>query len=230
MHSDRLSSRQRYAAAGASAALVTALLLFVMTQLITPIGGDPAVERMLLELEIFRLPPDAPTGISDPEPTADAASESPETETALPSRPERAEDDGGIDEPETEPEQEPKPSSGVDWWSQAQNVARSMGNEELEALLQSPGFEDWVSVMQGPMPSTGDVARAIEEDAVWSFYWNVYGDIEIRVSKDCVLQIQSRPFDYSSFAKNIPPNILCKETPVIDVSGLEDYVNGGRGQ
>lgn len=223
MQSDRLSNRRRYLAACVAAALVTAFLLFVMTQLITPIGGDPTVETMLLQLETINLPPDAPNRTRasvPPESEPRAPSGISQEDTDLPTRPERAADE--------DRDAEPGQAETTDWWAQLRDAAESMDSDQLEEWLQSPENEDWVSVMQGPMPSFGGFERPPAEDSVWSMYRNVYGDTEIKVSPNCVLQIQSKPFDYSDFAKNIPPLVFCNETPVIDLSGLEEYIGAGR--
>ena len=178
-------------------------VLFVMTQLISPIGGDPDVRRMLLQLEFQRRPPpDVPSGIRvfelPPKPETQRTSDSSTDERDLPERPERIE--YGDDDVETTQDHV------IDWWAQARAVIQDLG----------------------PMPSSGDPTMPTEQGNSGSGYRNVYGDLEVPISESCVMQMQSRPFDSSDFARNIPPRIVCKGTSKMDLSGLDEYLDKRR--
>ena len=197
-----------------------------MTQLISPIGGDPVVQQMLLRLEFQRRPPpDTPSGIRvfelPPKPENQHASDS-SLEEDLPKRPERAE----YDDDDTEVTRD----HVIDWWAQARAVIQDLGDAEFEEWLESQGYEKWVSVMQGPMPTSANPTTPAERGNVGARYRNVYGELEVPISENCVLQMQSRPFDSSDFARNIPPRIVCKGTAKIDLSGLDEYLDNGRRQ
>jgi hypothetical protein len=194
-----------------------------MTQLISPIGGDPDVRRMLLQLEFQRRPPpDVPSGIRvfelPPKPETQRTSDSSTDERGLPERPERVEfgdDDVAQDHV-------------IDWWAQARAVIQDLGDAEFEEWLESQGYKKWVSVMQGPMPSSGDPMMPTEKGNSGSGYRNVHGDLEVPISESCVMQMQSRPFDSSDFARNIPPRIVCKGTSKMDLSDLDEYLDKRR--
>jgi hypothetical protein len=225
MRPDRISTLQRYLVACLVASLVTIVVLFVMTQLISPIGGDPVVRRLLLQLEFQRRPPpDVPSGIRvfelPPKPETLHASDSSIDEEDLPQRPERAEyDDDNVKATQ---------DHVIDWWAAARAVIQDLGDAEFEEWLESQGYKKWVSVMQGPMPTSGDPTIPTEQGDSGSGYRNVYGDLEVPISESCVMQMQSRPFDSSDFARSIPPRIVCKGTSKMDLSGLEEYLDRRR--
>ena len=222
MRPDRISILQRYLVACLVASLVTLVVLFVMTLLISPIGGDPDVRRMLLQLEFQRrLPPDVPSGIRvfelPPKPDTQHASDSSIDEKDLSERPELAEyDDDNV---------EATQDHVIDWWAQARAVIQDLGDAGFEEWLESQGYKKWVSVMQGRMPSSGDPTMPTEQGSYGSGYRNVYGDLEVPISESCVMQMQSRPFDSSDFARNIPPRIVCKGISKMDLSGLDEYLD-----
>ena len=222
MTPQRVLSLQRYTIACLVASLVTLGLLFVMTQLISPIGGDPVVQQMLQQLELQRrLPPDAPGEIRvfelPPKPESQQALRSATDENDAPKRPEQA----GYDEDKYEATQD----DVIDWWAQARAIIQDLGDAESEEWLQSQQYERWVSVMQGPMPSAGASTILTEQGDSGSAYRNVYGDFEVPINESCVLQLQPRPFDASDFARNIPPRIVCKGASKKDLAGLEEYLD-----
>jgi hypothetical protein len=218
---------RRYLVACVTASLVTIAILFVMTQLVAPTGGDPVVRQMLMQLEFQRRPlPDTASGVRifelPPKPKTRRAADSPPDAKDLPQRPDRGEyDDEDV---------AATPGHVIDWWAQARAVIQDLGDAEFEEWLESQGNQKWVSVMQGPMPISGEPTTPSEQATVGTAYRNVYGDLEVRVSENCVIQIQSRLFDTSDFAKNIPPRIVCKGTSGMDLSGLHEFLHKGREQ
>jgi hypothetical protein len=112
--------------------MATIVVLFVMTQLISPIGGDPVVRRMLLQLEFKRRPP--PDTLSEirvfelpSKPETQLASESFLDEEDLPKRPQRAE----YDDDDVEATQ----GHIIDWWVRARAVIQDLGDADaIEAI------------------------------------------------------------------------------------------------
>jgi hypothetical protein len=218
---------RRYSVASFAASLVTIAILFVMTQLISPVGGDPVVRQMLLKLEFHRSSPrDTESGIRvfelPPKPEIRHAPDKPVDESDRPTRPERAEyNDDSI---------EAAQDHIIDWWAQARAVIQDLGDAEFEDWLESQGYEKYVSIMQGPMPTSSSPTTPSRQDNAGSGYRNVYGDLEVAISENCVMQMRPRLFDSSDFARNIPPLIVCKSTPRMDLSGLEQYLDKSKKQ
>lgn len=227
MTSDRNSILRRYLVACIVASAVTIIILFAMTQLVAPTGSDPDVEQMLLQLQFQRRPPpDTPSGIRvfelPPKPETRRASDSSLDEERPPKRPEPDEED---DEDVSVTREHV-----IDWWAEARAVVEDPGDGEFEEWLKSQGYRKWVSVMQGPMPTSGDPTAPSEPGSSGSGYRNVYGELEVPISERCVMQMPSKPFDSSDFATSIPPRIVCRETSRIDLSALDEYLDKSRRQ
>ena len=220
----RNSMLQRYLVACVAASLATIAILFVMTQLISPIGGDPVVRRMLLQLDFQRRhAPVVPGRIRAIElPPKPAIQPAPDRSRDEDDRPERVAYG-----------QEPAEATNdtlIDWWAEAEAVIEDLDDAEFDDWLESRGYRKWVSVMQGPMPTSGGPAMSPEEERSGYSYKNVYGELEFPISQNCVMQVPSRPSDSSDFARNIPPRIVCKETKNMDLSGLGEYLERGGNQ
>lgn len=185
-----------------------------------PVGSDPVVRQMLLKLEFHRSsPPDMQSGVRDfelpPKPDIRHAPDQPVDESDRPKRPERGEyDDDSVVATQ---------DHIIDWWAHARAVIQDLEDAEFEDWLQSHGYTEYVSIMQGTMPTSGRSASLSGQTKSGSGYRNVYGDFELLISENCVMQTQPRLFDSSDVARNIPPLIVCKPTPRMDLSGLEQY-------
>ena len=213
---------RRYVLACVAALLVTTALLLVMTQLILPGGGDPVVTRMVLEWESRRSsPPEAESGVRVFERLLERETQDtpdkPEVESGLPGRPERAEYAAESNEEPIEAAQQ----QSTDWWAEVRAVIEDLGDKEYGNWLGSHGRRKYVSIMQGPMPGSGDPKTPSSQGRAGAGYTSVYGDLELAIGENCVMQMRSRPFDYSDFANNIPPLIVCKRAPETDFSGLD---------
>lgn len=213
---------RRYSAAGFAASLVTLTMLFVMTQLISPVGGDPVVREMLLQLEFQqRSPPDRESGIRvfelPPRPGARSAPDAPPEVNGRPERPERGEYSDDPDDNER--------SRVIDWWAEARAAIKDVGDAEFEDWLEAQGSRRYVSIMRGAVPTGGSRATRSAQDTAENRYQNLYGDVEIAISENCVLQMRPRHFDSSDFARNIPPLVVCKPAPGENLPELEDYLN-----
>ena len=215
MGSGRSSTLRRYSLAGLAALLVTIAMLFVMMQLISPAGDSPVVSKMLLELEFERRsPPDTGVRVFELPPAAEiqSAPDGPAERSDLPTRPERGEYDDEFEETERR--------HVIDWWTEARTVIKDIGEAEFEDWLETQGYKRSVPV--GPRSRSGSEGSS---GAAGSGYRSVYGDVELPVSENCVLQVRPRHFDSSDFARNIPPLIVCKSAPKkMDLSGLEEYL------
>lgn len=222
MKPDGYSALRRYFVACLAASLVTIAMLFVMTQLIAPIGGHPVVKRMIQRLELHHRPP------------AEASNEVQEFE--LPPKPRIIHTpDMSIDEgdylrhPEAgsnkDSNAEVTEDQTIDWWEAVQKYIQGSEDADSQKWMLSHGFKKYLSIMQGPMPSSSGSSNPSEKEEVGSSYRNVYGDLEIKVTDNCVLQVSSNIFDSSDFARHIPPQILCTAPPKIDMSDLELSLN-----
>ncbi len=197
-------------------------MLFVMTQLISPVGGDPVVREMLLQLELQRSsPPDTESGIRVFElPPRPGILNTPDASSEVNRRPERPTRDEYGDDPD-----ENERSRIIDWWVEARAVIKDVGDAEFEDWLETQGSRKTVSIMRGAMPTGGDRAARSAQDTAGRGYQNMYGDVEIAISENCVLQMRPRHFDSSDFARNIPPLVVCKTGPGKNLSGLQDYLD-----
>ncbi|MEM8681960.1 MAG: hypothetical protein AAGF72_00935 [Pseudomonadota bacterium] len=222
MESDRNSALRRYSAACLAASLVTTAIVFLMTQLILPVGGDPVVRQMLLQLESRRSSlPKAESGIRvfqlPPKPELRETPDTPADQSARPKRPEKPEYN---DDPVAA-----TPDRIIDWWAQARTVIQDRGDAEFEEWLESLGYKKYMSIMQGPMPGSGNPTKPSRQGRLGLDYKNVFGDLVVPINENCVMQMRPRSFDSSDFARNIPPLIVCRSTPGIDLSGLEEYLD-----
>jgi hypothetical protein len=216
------STLQRYFVACLAASLVTIAILFVMTQLIAPIGGHPVVKQMIQRLELHHRPPaEAPNEVQNiklpPKPRIIHAPDMAIDEGENSKRPEV----GSNRDNNTEVTQD----QAIDWWAEVQKYIQGSEDAGSQKWMLSHGFKKYVSIMQGPMPSSGGPSAPPEKEEVGSSHRNVYGDLEIKVTENCILQVSSNIFDSSDFARHIPPRILCTTPPKIDMSGLELSLN-----
>lgn len=214
----------RYLSACAASLLVTGTIVFLMTRLITPIGGDPVVEELLIELSLPRtLPPVVPREVEIFElpPRPEQLPEVPQS-VGAPTDLSQSTDDPDDDEEEVR--------RFTDWQAVARSVARDLGDEGFGQSSGQTNGRPWTSVMQGSMPqSTTPTPMADEESAAPAYrtvYRNAFGDVEVKIREDCVMQMHSSPFDQSSFAQALPAKVTCKGSPNTRLRGLEDFVNG----
>ena len=223
MNADRSLTIRRYALAGAVAWLCTVLLLLVMTRLIAPVDDDPMVSRMIRQLELRRDPApelriEVPEFEPPPKPARQEAERSVDIGADRLPRPAAVEErEDAVPEVNTDP---------VDWWAAARSIARQAGEAEFEQWLLSQDRSRYVSIMQGPIPAAAKAPVSEDGEELWSIYFDVYGDKVIQISDNCTLRAQTVLGDYSSFVRNLPPLVTCYEQSVIDMSGLEDYIQG----
>ena len=180
-----------------------------MTRLILPGDEDPIVSRMIRNIEFQRtVRPPVPASIQTyrrPAPTEDKP---------LPTKPELTPLDPVLDDEPSVSEHSSNDSRVrvIDWWAEARRIAQESDEETLQRWLQEQGFEKYVTIMQGPLPITNSVQGTFpmtQEDITG--YLNTYGDMEIKVSENCIAQTQvSARLDISDFAKQMPMRVLCK--------------------
>ena len=180
-----------------------------MTRLILPGDEDPLVARMIQNIEFQRV-------ARPPEPISIQTFRRPR-DIEKPPRPDRpivsrVAADEIVDEPDDESTAENSRVKAIDWWAEARRIAEESDEDALERWLQEQGYEKYVTIMQGPLPITNGVQATLpdsQED--FTGYMNSYGDMEIKVSENCVAQTQvSSRLDISDFAEKMPMRVLCK--------------------
>lgn len=182
-----------------------------MTRLILPSEQDRIVARMIQNIEFQRavLPPD---------PAGAQVFELPRTiEDRRPSVELNLTDDGsnqrqGQDSFPDESFLEEGPAQVIDWWAEARRLTQESDEEALKRWSLEQGYERYVSIMQGPLPITNSVRGTLpttQEEATG--YLNSYGDMELKISENCVATTQvAARLDHSDFAKALPMRITCK--------------------
>ncbi len=175
-----------------------------MTQLILPNHQDPIVTRMIQDIEFHRTSPppelfgiqvfDLPPPIK-PTLTVEGDSRPQDEEIAS-----------------SEALTEEGPTHVIDWWAEARKITQEADDEAFKRWLLEQGYDRYVSIMQGPLPITNSVHGTLpssQEDITG--YMNTYGDLELKISDNCVIQsLISTRFDMSDFAKNLPMRVVCK--------------------
>lgn len=185
---------------------VTVALLFVMTRLILPGERDHIVSRIIESIEFRRAerrpdpvnyqdyaPPIPPVvnvaRPSDPMPTTVVVTEQSAPTVVVGDK-------------------------NIDWWAEARKLSQHADGETLERWLLEQGHERYATIMQGPLPITNSVQGQLpptQEDATG--YLNTFGDMEIKVSENCIAQTQvSARLDISDFSQKLPMRIICKST------------------
>ena len=214
MHQKRRSGIKRIASSGAIAFPVTIALLVLMTRLILPGEHDRIVTRMIRNIELQRAvrPRDA-TGIPVSETPQDIDREPP------PTRPiSTAEDSTQIPNEETRPDnnfENTRRPRDIDWWAEARRQTHESNEAALRQWSLEQGYERYVSIMQGPLPITDAVQATLlpgQEDATG--YMNIYGEMEYKISENCVATTQVMvALDDSDFVQALPMVISCKPPP-----------------
>jgi hypothetical protein len=102
----------------------------------------------------------------------------------------------------------------VDWWAEAHKAVQGIGDENLKQWRIAHGYDRYVTVMQGPLPIPRGARKSTATgDSERSGYVNVFGDAEIAVSKNCVMQSESVHHDHSDFMRHVPDLIVCNAPP-----------------
>lgn len=189
---------------------VTVALLFLMTRLILPREHDRIVTRMIQNIEFHRA-------VQPPEPVGILVFQLPQVveEKLPPTKPiSTHEDPHGSQNNDTFDESSKKNGRArvIDWWAEARRLTQESDEEALKRWLLEQGYDRYVSVMQGPVPITNSVRATLppnQEDATG--YLNTYGDMEYKISKNCVATTQvAARLDHSDLAKALPMRITCK--------------------
>jgi hypothetical protein len=219
MNRTRSVGMKRFASSAVIAFPMTVALLFLMTRLILPSEEDRIVTRMIRNIEFQRAvrPPD-PVGIQVFELPPPVEVKPPPVEL-----PRTVEDSNPIqnqDEFSDESAEDEGPAHVIDWWAEARRLTQESGEEEFKRWLLEQGYDSYVSIMQGPLPITNSVRGTLppsQEEATG--YLNSYGDLEFRISDNCVMQTQvSARLDMSDFARNLPMRVMCKSAPKVKYS------------
>ncbi len=193
--------------------LMTIALLFLMTRLILPNGEDRIVTRMIRNIEFERTVP-------TPEPAGIQFFELPPSinDKPPPGKPElAAENSTGyqIQDASSSESSAEDPAHIIDWWAEVRRLTQESDEEAFKKWLLEQGHDRYVSIMQGPIPIRNSVRGTLpptQEEATG--YRNIYGDLEFRISENCVIQTQvSARNDVSDFGRNLPMRVVCKSAP-----------------
>ncbi len=216
MKRKRIAGMRRFASSAVIAFPITVVLLFLMTRLILPGGQDRIVTRMIQNIEYQRdvRPPD-PSGIQIfelPPPVEDEPIPVEHDLTVggstLSPVPDTSSDDSPVEDSR---------AHVIDWWAEARKVTQQADEDALKRWLLEQGYDRYVSIMQGPLPITNSVRASMpptQEDTTG--YLNTYGDMELKISDNCVLQTQvSARLDISDFARKLPMRVVCKSAPKV---------------
>jgi len=214
MHLWHSTRARRFAAAALFSLPLTVALLFLMTRLILPAETDRIVNRMIQDIEFLRieLPPD-PAGIHVYELPEEVEEEPPIKE---PDPPLEVADQSQVqNQALNEIDDEKRPAHVIDWWAEARRLTQDSDEEALERWLLEQGYNRYVSIMQGPLPITNSVRGTLpSSQEEITGYLNTYGDLEFKISENCVIQTQvSARLDISDFARNLPMRVVCKSAP-----------------
>jgi len=219
MYRKRRSGIQRLASSAAIALPVTVALLFLMTRLILPGEHDRIVTRMIRNIELQRTVrplQTADTRVSEPARVREA--------DPAPTRPDSSvENSTPVQRQAMRPEDrsdEEEPVRPVDWWSEARRLTRESSAEALEQWSLEQGDERYVSIMQGPLPITNAVrARSLPNQEDATGYLNIYGDMEYKISENCIATTQVVvAIDDSDFVRALPMVITCVRPPKPKIS------------
>lgn len=214
MDRERTAGIRRFASSVVIALPMTVALLFLMTRLILPSEQDRIVTRMIQNIEFQRadLPPD-PAGIQVFEPPPPIEDKPPPIKLYL-----TAEGSSQTQNQDTfsdESSMKEGPAHIIDWWAEARALTQESDEEAFKRWLLEQGYDRYVSIMQGPLPITNSVrgtSPPTQEEATG--YLNIYGDMEFKISENCVLQTQTAArLDISDFTKNLPMRVVCKSAP-----------------
>jgi hypothetical protein len=223
MNRTRSAAIRRFALSAAIALPLTVALIFLMTRLILPGEQDRVVSRMIQNIEFLRAQ-------SVPAAAAIQVFERPlPIEDMAPPIEQRSVADGSaktqnqttvIDEGPTEDGSDHL----IDWWAEARRLTQESDEDALKRWLLEQGFERYVSIMQGPFPITNSVRGELpptQEDITG--YLNNYGDLEFKISENCVMQtLVSVRLDISDFAESLPMRVTCKPPPKVKYSFERD--------
>jgi len=216
--------QRRFAASALIALPMTIALLFLMTRLILPSERDRIVTRMIQNIEFQRaVVPPLPAEIQVFELPPPVKTEPPPIEVDLPAEDPIQTNDQVSDE---SPKEE-RPAHVIDWWAEARKLTQELGEESFKRWMLEQGYERYVSIMQGPLPITNSVRGTLppsQEEATG--YLNSYGDLEFKISENCVMQTQvSARLDMSDFGRSLPMRVTCKSAPKIKYSFDRDNRN-----
>ena len=224
-----LNLRLRLLIACLGAALMTFVLLYVMTRIVSP-GQDVRVVASAGPLDGFRV------RLVDLDPRSETPETSLSTEVLRPVRPEtrpvqpaasRAAAWGGASGPADAATRrgDGRPSApaddhsevvdseggGVDWWGELDREVRSEQNDET--WLIDRGLRPYRSIMQGRPPRWAehgsDDAGKTRSGEAWI---SAYGDVEVAINEHCTLAFP-RNTSALDFERLRPALINCRKQP-----------------
>jgi len=203
--------QRRFAASALIAFPLTIALLFLMTRLILPGDQDRIVTRMIWNIELQRaVPPPLATQIQVFELPVPVKVKPPPVDVTLP--PEDSVQARNQDQTSDAHPPQDSPAHVIDWWAEARKLTQESGEEEFKRWMLEQGYDRYVTIMQGSFPTGNSVRGTLppsQRDATG--YLNSYGDLEFKISENCVMQTQvSARLDMSDFVRKLPMRVTCK--------------------
>ncbi len=212
MNQERRSGIRRFASSAAIAFPVTVALFYLMTRLILPGEHDRIVTRMIRNIEVHHAAR-PPVGSLVFELPQAIEAKPPPTQANLST--EGSHQTQSKDALSAESSGKERRAHVIDWWAEARRLTQESDEEVLKRWLLEQGYESYVSIMQGPLPLTNSVQAKLpptQEDATG--YMNSYGDMEYKISENCVATTQvAARLDHSDLARALPMRITCKSSP-----------------
>lgn len=216
MNRKRSNGMKRFMTSAVIAAPITVVLLFLMMRLILPGENDIVVRQMIQRIEFQRS--EVALGRKSLDEIAMPSFVDSDAHSMVPLRPSvRAEPTRYRELGSTQRAGIERPSRAIDWSAAVKELLKETDENELDRWLLAQRHEEYVSVMQGPLPitkSVGEPQPTTQEDITG--YLNVYGDMEIKVTKNCVARTQvAARHDISDFGKQLVMPISCKKPPAV---------------
>jgi len=216
MNRTRNAVQRRFAASALIALPMTIALLFLMTRLILPGEQDRIISRMIQNIEFHRAIVPLPAEIQVFQLPAPVEIKPPPIEVIpTPEESIQVQDQTSDASPK-----EDSPAHVIDWWAEARKLTQESGEEEFKRWMLEQGYVRYVSIMQGPLPITNSVRGTLppSQEEITG-YLNVYGDLEFKISENCVMQTQvSARLDMSDFVRNLPMIVTCKPARKVEYS------------
>lgn len=216
----------RFAISMVIALLPTFALLFVMTILINPLSGHLPLAPVSMSIhyqsrapavkddEVHRM--DETTALRDSAPTKPIDDQPQQLITTK--RDEKV-DATRADSQAPRQRIDRSVRSPIDWREEGRRVVQETGEvESAKAWRLAQGYDEYVSIIQGPPRTAMKIPMSSfsnEEDKLFG-YNNVYGELEVKISDNCVAQSNER-HDGLDFTGVLPATIFCK-SPRPDIS------------
>jgi hypothetical protein len=212
-----------YLLAYSAATLITGALLVAMSALIRPADYAPAGDDLLLRLEYRDATPVANSKV-EPVSVPPAADFPEEPVASDATQREPLPGIGEADPPDAS--MSPQQASPVDVRTVARDMLDRLSDEEFAALMSPGAAGEFVPRSRNGAWTTRPSLPEQDPTPGNEIYVNVYGDTELVISENCILQMRPRHSSATEFDRYIPPSVACNVQTMMDLSGLDERVGG----